>query len=232
VGKKKYISVWEKKETRMDCSMIVHLLRGKELGFRNVLTGNVTTQCTQHEMLQTCENIIGCNKLFYDNVYSFLDTCHSAIHGSCKQKYREFFPCTREAECVSYCINKTYIFNIVKEYDDIYIEVKKYLYEAVRMTIDAKKIIPKLSVSLEDDGWEKLKEIRNWGALILETYNNIIVAVGWFTDSATRILKSKTTEDMWEGRRLKRSVWNNYYVSYSEEFEPLILPRAAFKDKL
>jgi len=55
------------------------------------------------------------------------------------------------------------------------------------MTIDAKKIIPKLSVSLEDE-WEKLKEIRNWGA-ILETYDNIIDSVGWFIDSATRIEK-------------------------------------------
>jgi len=39
------------------------------------------------------------------------------------------------------------------------------------------------------------------------------------------------TKDMWEGRRLKRG-WDIYYVSYSEEFEPLILPRAAFKDEL
>jgi len=79
---------------------------------------------------------------------------------------------------------------------------------------------------------KKLKEIRNWGALIRETYGNIINSVGWFTDSAQRILKSKTTEDMWWGRKIKRSVWNNYYVSYSEEFEPLILPRAAFKDEV
>jgi len=45
-----------------------------------------------------------------------------------------------------------YMFNIVKEYDDIYIVVRSYLDGEVRMTIDAKKIIPKLSVSLEDDG--------------------------------------------------------------------------------
>jgi len=62
------------------------------------------------------------------------------------------------------------------------------------MTIDAKKIIPKLSVPLEDE-WEKLKN-KKLGALILETYDNIIDAVGGFTDSATRILKSKTTEDI------------------------------------
>jgi len=99
------------------------------------------------------------------------------------------------------------------------------------MTIDAKKIIPKLSVSLEEE-WEKLKEIRNWGALIRETYGNFIYAVGCFKESATYILKSKTTEDMWKGWKIKTDVWKNYYVSYSKEFEPLILPRAAFKDKL
>jgi len=123
-----------------------------------------------------------------------------------------------------------YVFNIVKEYDDIYIEVKKYLYGEVRMTIDAKKIIPKLSVPLEDE--EKLKEIRNWEALIRETYGSIITAVGEFTHSAARILKSKTTDGMWKGWEIKRGVWNHYYVSYSEEFEPILLPRAAFKDEL
>jgi len=65
------------------------------------------------------------------------------------------------------------------------------------MTIDAKKIIPKLSVPLED--WEKLKEIRNCGALILETYDNIVRAIGEFTDSAARELKSKTADGMWKG---------------------------------
>jgi len=82
----------------------------------------------------------------------------------------------RRAECISYCIRKIYIFNIVKEYDDIYIEVKKYLYREVCMTIDAKKIIPKLSVLLEE--WKKLKEIRNWEVLILETYGSIIDSIG------------------------------------------------------
>jgi len=53
------------------------------------------------------------------------------------------------------------------------------------------------------------------------------MAVGEFTRSAARILKSKTTVNgMWKGWEIKRGVWNNYYVSYSEEFEPLILPRA------
>jgi len=98
------------------------------------------------------------------------------------------------------------------------------------MTIDAKKIIPKLSVSLEE--WEKLKEIRNWGALILGTYDNIVRAIGGFTDSAARELKSKTTDGIWKGWKIKRGIWNHYYVSYSRVFHPLILPRAAFKDEL
>jgi len=135
---------------------MVHLLRGRELGFRNALTGNATTRCTKHKKLQTCDNIIGYNRLFYDDVYSFLGTCHSVIQGSCKQKYRDFWPHTKDAEYLT-----IYMFNIVKEYDDTYIEVRKYFDGQVRMTINAKKIIPKLSVSLENDGWEKLKEIRN-----------------------------------------------------------------------
>jgi len=92
-------------------------------------------------MLQTCDNIIGCNRFFYDNVYSSFHTCHSVIGGSCKQKCREFWPPTWDAEYISYLINMIYVFNIVKEYDDIHIEIKKYLYGEVRMTIDAKKII-------------------------------------------------------------------------------------------
>jgi len=100
------------------------------------------------------------------------------------------------------------------------------------MTIDAMKIIPKLSVPLEE--WEKLKEIRNWRKLIRKTYSCIMWGVAGFTDSATyKLQTNRTTDDMWYvriyGSEIKRSVWNNYYVSYSEEFEPLILPRAAFK---
>jgi len=44
--------------------------------------------------------------------------------------------------------------------------------------------------------------------------------------------KNKTTEDMWKGWKIKRGVCDNYYVSYSEELEPHILPRAASKDEL
>jgi len=216
------------------CSSMVHLLRGRELGFRNMLafeTDNAEVRCNMHEVWPTRDMIIGCNWRFYDDVYFFLHTCHGLIYGSCKQKYkRQLWSCTWDAEYEYFHYNMVYKFNIVKEYDDIYIEVRKHLFGTLKMTIDAKKIIPKLSVSLEE--WEKLKEIRNWGALIRETYGNIIRSVGWFTDSAQRILKSKTTEDMWWGRKIKSSVWENYYVSYSEEFEPLILPRAAFKDEL
>jgi len=78
-----------------------------------------------------------------------------------------------------------YMFNIVKEYDDIYIEVRSCLDGELRMTIDAKKIIPKLGVSLEDEEWEKLKKIKNWGALIRETYGSIMYEIDGFRESAT-----------------------------------------------
>jgi len=62
------------------------------------------------------------------------------------------------------------------------------------VTIDAKKIIPKLNVPLEE--WEKLKKIRNWGALIRETYGNIMYEVDSFTDSAARKWKNGIIENM------------------------------------
>jgi len=43
------------------------------------------------------------------------------------------------------------MFNIVKECEDIYIEVRSCSDGKLQMTIDAKKIIPKLSVPLEDE---------------------------------------------------------------------------------
>jgi len=170
------------------------------------LTGNVTTRCIKHKKLQTCDNIIGCNRFFYDCVYLSLDTCHSVIRGSVKEKYRDFWTYTDAAKFLK---DTLYIFNIVKEYDDIYIEVRKYLDGELCMTIDAMKIIPKLSVPLEE--WEKLKEIRNWGKLIRETYSGIIWGVAGFTDSATyKLQTNRTTNGMWYvriyGSKIKRSV--------------------------
>jgi len=227
-------SVTEKykcEKTRMDryCSSIVRLLRGRELGSQNALTGN-PKRCTKHKKLQTCDNIISCDRLFYDGVYLSLDTCHSVILGSVNKKYRDSWTHTEAAKVLE---NTLYVFNIVKEYDDIYIEVRKYLDGELHMTIDAMKIIPKLSVPLEE--WEKFKKIRNWGALIRETYSGIMWGVDGFIDSATYKLQTdRTTNGLWDvrvyGSKIKRSVWNNYYVSHSEEFEPLILPRAAFKE--
>jgi len=66
------------------------------------------------------------------------------------------------------------------------------------MIIDAKKIIPYLSVPLEDEEWEKFKK-KELGPLISLTYTDIIRAVGEFTGSATRELKSETTEDVYMG---------------------------------
>jgi len=57
-----------------------------------------------------------------------------------------------------YLLHRTYMFNVVKECEDIYIEVRSCLDRELRMTIDAKKIIPKLSVPLEDKEWGKIKK--------------------------------------------------------------------------
>jgi len=46
---------------------------------------------------------------------------------------------------------------------------------------------------LKDEELEKLKNMK-LGALIRETYDDIIISVGDFTALATRILKSKTTD--------------------------------------
>jgi len=67
---------------------MVHLLRGRELGFRNALTRNAKW-CTKHKMLRMCENINGCEDDFYDGVYSSLGTCHYVIRGSCDENYKE-----------------------------------------------------------------------------------------------------------------------------------------------
>jgi len=40
---------------------------------------------------------------------------------------------------------------------------------------------------------------------INETYDGIIDSVGYFTDSATRELKSKTPEDVWRDADLKKT---------------------------
>jgi len=87
------------------------------------------------------------------------------------------------------------MFNVVEECEDIYIEIRNYLDMELQMTIDAKKIISKLSVPLEDKEWKKLKNM-NWGLLIRETYGDIIGLVHYLTEYARRLLQSKTTEDM------------------------------------
>jgi len=243
---------------------MVYLLRGRELGFRNALTGNVKTRCTKHKMLQMCGSIIGCNGLLEDRAYSYLATCDCMIRGFyddgsyyyCCYYYknedeyvegREIifinhnihnYTEDKKEKVASFIRDEVYIidedemiylchpykFKIVKEYADIYIEVRS-LDGEVCMTIDAKKVMSRLSISLEE--LKKLKKEKKLGPLIRETYGNIIDSVDDLTESATRELKSKTSEDMWEGCKLKRGVWNHYYVSYSEKVKPILLPRAA-----
>jgi len=59
---------------------MVHALRGRELGARNVLTGNVE-RCTKHKMLQRSANMNDCNRFFDNRAYSYLVTCHYMIYG-------------------------------------------------------------------------------------------------------------------------------------------------------
>jgi len=115
----------------------------------------------------------------------------------------------------------------VKLINDIYIKMRDLTeIDDLRMIIDARRIIFNLDIPLENEEWETLQNVK-WGPLINETYD-IIESISYFTASATRILKSKTPEDVWEGCKLKRDVWEYYYISYLEEFELILLPRTTF----
>jgi len=71
----------ESRVTDMDkyCSSMVHLLRGRELGFRNAVTGNVTTWCTKHKMLQMCGNMYDCTGLFDDPIVPIHTLLHAMV---------------------------------------------------------------------------------------------------------------------------------------------------------
>jgi len=194
-------------KTNRYCSSVVHLLRGRELGFRNALTGDVT-RCAKHKMLQTCDNIIGCDVYYDDRVYSYLATCHCVIRGFRDQNYSEFLSRTNVDKVFLYY---AYMFNVVEECEDIYIEIRSYLDGELQMTIDAKTIIPE---------WVKLKNMK-WGPLIKETYGDTIVPVDYFTE-----LHDETAEDMWWGLLFKKELRPHYYISRSVEGKPILLLRA------
>jgi len=84
---------------------------------------------------------------------------------------------------------------LLKLSKDICIKVTDWTEGELQMTIDAKKIIPKLGMSLENVEWKALKNVK-WGALIKETYDDIIKSVIHFNDIALRILQSKIPEDV------------------------------------
>jgi len=131
-----------------------------------------------------CDNIYDCNGIFDDRAYSYVATCHGMIRGfrdgNCNEEiygFRNFCERNYDEEEEEVIRDEVYIdedemiillchpykFNVVKEYDDIYIEIRSCLDE-LKMTIDAKKIIHKLSAPLEDEEWEKLK-IKKLGRL-------------------------------------------------------------------
>jgi len=138
------------------CSSLVHLLRGRELGARNALTDNAK-RCTKYKILQTCDNINDCNGLFNNRAYSLLSTCHYVNRGFRDENYNEEEEKIRDLIWIDTNVNELYylyhacMFNVVKKYEDICIEIRSCLDGELQMTIDAKKIIPKLSVPLEDE---------------------------------------------------------------------------------
>jgi len=79
----------EKKNENGYCSSVVHLLHGRKLGFQNAFTGNIR-RCSNHKILQTCDNINGCDVNFDDGVYSSLATCNYVIRGSRDENYKKF----------------------------------------------------------------------------------------------------------------------------------------------
>jgi len=75
-------------------------------------------------MLQTCRNMNDCNGLFDDRAYSYLATCHYMIRGFRDKNYiKEEEICdsidTNDKNIIHLC--RTYKFNVVKEYENIYI---------------------------------------------------------------------------------------------------------------
>jgi len=103
-----------------------------------------------------------CNGIFDDRAYSYLATCHGMIRGfrdgNCNEEihgFRNF--CERnfdeEEEEEEVIRDEVYIdedemillyhpynkFNIVKEYDDIYIEIRSYLDENLKWLLMRKK---------------------------------------------------------------------------------------------
>jgi len=116
----------------------------------------------------------------------------------------------------------------VEECENIYIEIRNYLDGEFQLTFDAKTIILNSSVPLEDKEWEKLKNMK-WGALIKETYGDTIAPVDYFNEE---LLLGETAKNMWWGLLFKKELRPHYYISRSVEGEPILLPRAAFKDEL
>jgi len=110
----------------------------------------------KHKILQMFDNINGCDiyYVYYDDcVYSYLATYHYVIRGFRDQNYSEFRSRTDIKDVFLY---DTYMFNVVEECENIYIEIRSHLDREFQTTIDAKTIIPKLNVPLEDK--EKIKK--------------------------------------------------------------------------
>jgi len=155
------------------CSLMVHLLRGRELGFRNVFTD--IRQCSKHRRWQTCENHGVYDHRFDECRLLYFVMCQGTIRAINDALYNETTTHAHES------IRGIYILNVVKLINDIYIEIRDLTeIDNLRMTIDARKIISNLDIPLENEEWETLQNMK-WGPLINKTYDDIIDLVDYFT---------------------------------------------------
>jgi len=103
-------------ETDRYCSSVVHLLRGRELGFRNML-GNAK-RCTKYRMWQTCENTGVYDRHFNESRLLFFVTCQGAIRVINDALYNETTTHAHET------LQNIYTLDVIKLSNDIYIEMR------------------------------------------------------------------------------------------------------------
>jgi len=158
---------------------MVHLLRDREFenwSYQNALNGNIK-RCSKHRMWQACENDGAYDHRFNECRLLLFVTCQGAIRTINDALYNETTTHAHES------LQGLYTLNVVKLTNDIYIEMKDLTeIDNLRMTIDVKKIILKLSVPLENEEWETLQNVK-WGPLINETYDDIIDSIGYLVTS-------------------------------------------------
>jgi len=100
------------------CFLMVHLLRGRELGFRNVFTDKIR-QCSKHRRWQTCENIGVYDHRFNECRLLYFVTCQGAIRAINDRLYNKTTTHAHES------LQSIYTLHVIKLSNDIYIEMRK-----------------------------------------------------------------------------------------------------------